>query len=96
MAYLLRPPTVDEGPIGGHRLFYFYDQPRGISLLVTGTEVVEQRWPDQDMMRAADVTYLGGHEYVITDEAAQIILDSEYADCVTPVDAYVDTYEAEY
>jgi len=96
MAYLLQPPTVMEGPIGFGVLFSRYDQPRGVSLLVTGTDVVEQRYPDQDMMLAADVTYLGGHEYVITDEAAQILIDAGYGDCVEPFDGYVDTYEERY
>jgi hypothetical protein len=96
VTYLLVPPTVDEAPIGIGPLFSRYGMPRGVSLLVTGNTVVEQRWPDQDQIAAADVTYLGGHEYVITDAAAQILIDAGYADCVEATDRYVDTYEEKY
>ena len=96
MAYLLRPPVVMEGSFGAGYFFSRYTMPRGVSLLVTGTTVVERREPDQDQMAAADVTYLGGHEYVITDAAAQILIDAGYADAVEPYDGYIDVYEESY
>lgn len=99
MTYLLRPPTVDEGPVSTGPLFSRYSQPRGVSLLVTKgppCTVVEQRYPDQDQMEAADVVYLGGHEYLITDAAAQCLIEAGYADCLEFTDVYVDTYEGRY
>lgn len=96
MAKLFTPPTVDEGPAGGGPLFSRYGMPRGISLLVTGTMVVEQRFPTVDQIAAADVAYIGGHIYQITDAAAQILIDAGYADCVEPFDGYIDTYEESY
>ncbi len=30
--WLFKTPTVEEGPAGGHRLFYFYKIDRGIAL----------------------------------------------------------------
>lgn len=96
VAYLLRPPIVMEGPAGGGRLFSWYRIPQGISLLVTGSTVVEHRSPDQDQMAAADVTYLGGHEYVITDAAAQILIEAGHSDLLEPFDGYIDVYEESY
>ena len=84
MPYLFRPPTVMEGPIGTGPLFYRYDQPRGVSLLVTGTSVVEQRFPDQDQMAAADVVYLGGHEYLVDDAMAALLTSAGYGDGLEP------------
>lgn len=96
--YLLVPPTVNEAPgmdVAGP-LFGRVAYPRGVSLLVTGTRVREQRWPTIEQQRAADTTYLGGHEYLLTDAQAQVLIDAGYESCLTKTDAYGDTYEDGY
>lgn len=98
MAYRLIPPTVSEAPgtaVAG-RLFGRVAYPRGVSLLVKGAQVVEKRWPTIEEQQAVDITYLGGHEYLITDEAAKVLIDAGYADNLEPFDGYVDTYEDQY
>jgi hypothetical protein len=67
MAKLFLPPTLEEGPIGGHRLFYFYKMTRSISVLKIDGEYVEIREPSQDEIALATEVYLGGHEYIVTD-----------------------------
>jgi hypothetical protein len=74
MAKVFIPPTVSEGPIGGHRLFYFYEMDRGVSVLKIDGQYVEIREPSQDEEALATEFYLGGHEYPVSDEiAAELI-----------------------
>jgi len=56
---------------------------RGITLLVTGTTVTQNRTPSQDDLAAADVYYLGGHTYVLDDTAAQILINAGYSEYLT-------------
>jgi hypothetical protein len=61
------------------------DVPRGVSLIVNGTSVTENRTPSQDDLADADTYYLGGHAYTLTDEEAQVLIDAGYGDYLTPV-----------
>ncbi len=40
--YLFKTPNVEEGPAGGHRLFYFYKLNRGISIAKSGATSATQ------------------------------------------------------
>jgi hypothetical protein len=76
MAKVFIPPTVSEGPIGGHRLFYFYEMDRGESVLKIDGQYVQIRTPSQDEIELATEVYIGGHEYPVSDEiAAELIAD---------------------
>jgi hypothetical protein len=70
MAKVFIPPTVSEGPIGGHRLFYFYEMDRGESVLKIDGQYVQIRTPSQDEIDLATEVYIGGHEYPVSDEVA--------------------------
>lgn len=61
------------------------DIPRGVSLIINGTNVTENRTPSQDDLADADAYYLGGHAYTLTDQEAQILIDAGYSDYLTPV-----------
>ena len=61
------------------------DVPRGVSLLVTGTSVTENRTPSQDDLADADYYFLGGHTYVVSDEQAAVLTAAGYGDYLTPV-----------
>jgi hypothetical protein len=78
--YLFRPPTVSEGPIGDHRLFDFYEMPRGITILVFDGECYETRWPQNEDLELADNYYLGGSVHKISDEEAQVLMNAGYED----------------
>lgn len=78
MAKLFLPPTVEEGPIGGHRLFYFYTMTKGISLLKIDGEYVEIRDPSQDEEALATEVYIGGHEYIVSDEVGAALTAAGY------------------
>ena len=94
MTYLLRPPTVREAPEGSGPLFGRVGVYRGVTLLVTDGVAVEARYPTQDEVAAADAAYIGGHEYLLTDEQAAPLLAAGY-DC-TKVHVYIDQYESRY
>lgn len=64
--YIFLPPTISEGPIGGHWLFYRYTMPRGLSVLKVDGTYYEVRTPSQDELAEASVYYLGGHEYEVS------------------------------
>jgi hypothetical protein len=74
MAKVFIPPTVSEGPIGGHRLFYFYEMDRGESVLKIDGQYVQIRTPSQDEIDLATEVYIGGHEYPVSDEVAAELL----------------------
>ena len=59
------------------------DIPRGVSLLVTGTVVTENQTPSQDDLAAADYYFLGGHEYTISDQQAQVLINAGYGSYLT-------------
>ena len=85
MAYLFKPPTVDEGPAGFGRLFWRYRIARANTILVYGTAVVSERTPGVDETQAADYCYLGGHEYIITDPERTILINAGYGANITTV-----------
>ena len=70
-----------EGAIPPH----LTDVPRGVTLIVNGTTVTENRTPYQDDLADADAYYLGGHAYTLTDAEAQILIDAGYSAYLTPV-----------
>jgi hypothetical protein len=78
MAKVFIPPTIEEGPIGGHRLFYYYKMLRSISVLKIDGVYVEIREPSQDEEALATEFYLGGHEYPVSDEVAAELIAAGY------------------
>ena len=66
-------------PTGGR----ITDINRGITLLVTGTTVTQNRTPSQDDLAAADAYYLGGHTYTLDDTEAQVLINAGYSEYLT-------------
>jgi hypothetical protein len=75
MPYLFTPPVEDEGPMGGNWLFARYTRKQGVTVYRLDGEFYEDRFPAQDDLVNADLVYLGGHEYVISDKEAQALID---------------------
>ena len=80
MPYLFNPPTVSEGPIGDHRLFQFYEQDRGVTVVRDGSEFYEVRYPSEDELRAASEYWLGGVTHTVSDETAALLTAAGYGD----------------
>ena len=76
---------IDGGTLTGSINPFLTDIPRGISLLVNGTTVTEVQTPYQDDIASADAAYLGGHEYILTEAEAQVLIDAGYSDYLTPL-----------
>jgi len=66
--WLFRPPTVDEGPaVPGSALMRFYKITQGVTILDSNGTYRAVRFPTIDETTAATNTYMGGHEYVVSD-----------------------------
>jgi hypothetical protein len=72
--------TID-GPIAPS----LTDVARGQTLIVNGTTVTITLTPSQDELAAASYYFLGGHEYVLSDYQAQVLINAGYGDYVTPI-----------
>ena len=67
MSYLFVPPVENERPMGGNHLFARYTRKQGVTVYRLDGEFYEDRFPAQDDLIDADLVYLGGHEYVVTE-----------------------------
>lgn len=75
MTYAFSPPTVEEGPAGGGRLFFRYRLTRGVSVLEgpPGTYRAA-RFPTEDEIAASQPHFFqGGHVYEV-DSATRAAL----------------------
>ena len=72
--YLFTTPVVEEGPTGGHRLFYFFKLNRGLTVVKTGGVYRTGRMFTQDQLDAFDEYYIGGHEYTGISAATKTAL----------------------
>lgn len=73
--YIFRPPTVLEGPAGGHRLFEFYRLDRGITIVRdTDGEYAQVRYLDNEYLSDYPELYAGGYEYVVSEETKNALI----------------------
>jgi hypothetical protein len=54
--------------MGGNWLFARYTRKQGVTVYRLDGEFYEDRFPAQDDLIDADLIYLGGHEYVVTED----------------------------
>jgi hypothetical protein len=66
-AYMFTTPVVEEGPLGQHRLFYFYKLNRGLTVVKSGSTYSTGRMFTQEQLDSYDKYYLGGHEHQVTE-----------------------------
>lgn len=87
-------PTSDYARLAGRPLSggsstgsqqYITEVPRALTFIINGTTVTTSMTPDQDTLADAEYYYLGGHEYDIPDNVAQILIDAGYSDYVTNI-----------
>lgn len=76
-------PTVDQPLETEHRLFGRYKLNRGISILVSGSTVVEAQYPNQEDLEDYDFVYLGGRSYEISDDEAATLTAAGYGSYIT-------------
>ena len=68
--YRFVTPSVEETPMGWHRLLERYSIARGVTVMMINGTYSSYRYPAQTEIATATEVYLGGHEYII-DEAAK-------------------------
>ena len=78
MAKVFIPPYFYEGPIGGARLFQFFERLVSTSVLKIDGQYVEIREPSQDEEALATEVYIGGHEYPVSDAVAAELIAAGY------------------
>ena len=65
--YTFVTPIVSEGPIGKHRLFYFSELNKGITIVKTGGVYSQVRYPLDESLSTYDEVYRGGYNYTVND-----------------------------
>ena len=68
--YTFQTPYVLEGPSGGHRLFYFANLRKGITIVKSGATYSQIRYAVDEDLNEYDVVYRGGYNHTV-DEAAK-------------------------
>lgn len=84
MAYLFIPPGRVEHH-GTHPLFGRLTLNRGMSLVKTGGYYRQVSNPSDEDVAAAEVFYLGGHVYTVSDTAAADLRAAGYGEWLSPV-----------
>ena len=80
-ARLAGRPLAGGSPTGSQQ--FITDVPRSLTFLINGTTVTTNMTPSQDDLADADYYYLGGHEYTVSNQVAQILINAGYSDYVT-------------
>jgi hypothetical protein len=83
--YTFRTPTIDEGPTGNTRLDQFYTLPRGITILKVNGKYREERYPLSSDVKNAEIAYVGGHVYTVTNSEAADLTAAGYGDYLTEI-----------
>ncbi len=75
--WLFKTPTVQEGPIGGARLFYFYKMDVGVSVVKqAGIYYLARYLVDSDIPTYEEV-YRGGRNYEVSDETKAALIAAD-------------------
>ena len=67
MTYRFTTPTVSEGPAGEGVLFSRYRLVRGVTVLKVDGEYYEVRFPSSEETTEADIAYIGGYSYEVSE-----------------------------
>jgi len=76
-------PTVEEYMETRHPLFGRLKLTRGIALLVSGSDVIEDQYPAQEDLGDYDFVYMGGHIHTITAAEAATLTAAGYGAYIT-------------
>lgn len=68
MTYRFTTPTISEGPAGEGPLFSRFRLTRGISVIKIEGEYYEVRNPSSEEVAEAEIFYLGGITYDVTEQ----------------------------
>ena len=80
--YHLTTPIEVYGPACGGRLFIRYRLNRGMSLQRNNGIWSTTTFPTEDVIKAADIFYVGGHEYVIPEYVYNELVEQGFGEYV--------------
>ncbi len=75
--YIFRPPTVEEGPAGNTRLFYFYRLKRGITVIKQNNAYSLIRYPLDEDLNTYQEYYLGGRDHTVNDATKAALISAD-------------------
>lgn len=74
--WLFKTPTVEEGPAGGARLFYFYRLDRGITIVMDDNGEYQQiRYPQDIDLSLYPQVYRGGYNHIVDDATREALIN---------------------
>ena len=65
--YTFTTPSVQEGPSGKHRLFYFYKRNVGTTVVKQNGTYRINRYPLDPSVETYEEFYIGGHKHTVDD-----------------------------
>jgi hypothetical protein len=65
--FIFTTPSVQEGPTGKHRLFYFYKRNVGVSVVKQNGSYRTSRYPLDPSVETYQEFYIGGHKHIVND-----------------------------
>jgi hypothetical protein len=83
--YRFSPPTMQVYMSPRDRLWKHFAINRGITIMVRGSDVYEEMWPQDDDFALFDHVYVGGHEYTIPAAEAATLIAAGYSANLTGV-----------
>ena len=63
--YIFTTPIVEEGPIGKHRLFYFFKRDVGVSVVKQNGTYRINRYPLDSSVESYEEFYVGGRQHIV-------------------------------
>jgi hypothetical protein len=80
---VLTPPTEEQAIESDHPLWGRYRLKRGLTLLVSGSTVIQTQYPAQEDLDSYDHVYLGGYSHTISDAEAAVLTAAGYGAYIT-------------
>jgi len=85
--YLFRTPSVEETPMGWHRLLERYTIARGVTVMMISGMYSSYRYPAQTEIASASEVYMGGRDYIIDEKTKDRLtnpaIGGNYGDYIT-------------
>lgn len=74
--YIFRTPTVDEAPIGKHRLFYFFKKNAALSVKKVNGVYSKVRYEVDADTQGYQEFYIGGHDHIVSDTTKSALISA--------------------
>jgi hypothetical protein len=84
MPYKFITPTIKTFPVGGHRLFEFFQKlDLGVTVYKINGTYYEDPYPDEDTLNIASAVYPGGHVNIVSNAVAAELTTAGYGAYLT-------------